>query len=324
VAALGLERVSKLKSSDEESLLRPLVAMLPRTESRPAAVLASLIELRAYFHGWLHQDEFGPSRAEQTAALRRLLKSVGGLCKRLEKGTAQARANLDKILRVESDPSSQIVEALMVAAAEAESASRHVGASNREKLWFARLNSHADAFSKQWHFLDDATNSQIFDTALLRKFELSLTAKYASLVKVERWLDGYRKVLDKTIQRLKARRGAQERVSLKLLVEQLCELWERETGLPATAHGIAKDVYTSRAETEAGRFVMTAVEAMLPDKSWFNAHAKFARSVRAETFLPDAPPSDRRRNARARQILVIMRSFVARRSRPKERRKRSI
>ena len=73
-------------------------------------------------------------------------------------------------------------------------------------------------------------------------------------------------------------------MSLKLLVEQLCELWERETGRPVTAHGMIKLEYTQRTETEAGRFVTSAVEAMLPESSWFDEHSEFSQPIRAETF----------------------------------------
>ena len=55
----GWSGVSELESTDEQSRIRPLIAMLPRTKSGDAAVLARLIDLRARFHGWLHQDEFG-------------------------------------------------------------------------------------------------------------------------------------------------------------------------------------------------------------------------------------------------------------------------
>jgi hypothetical protein len=119
---------------------------------------------------------------------------------------------------------------------------QHDGASGREILWFSKLKAHAEALLSQLHLVDDATDSQIADTALLRKFEMSCTTKQLSLAEAERWLQGYRDVLDKTLARLKLRRGAQERVSLKLLVEELCALWEHETALPATAHGVVKDV----------------------------------------------------------------------------------
>ncbi len=238
----GWSGVSRLNQRDQESNLQQLLATLPATRSGDAAVLAYLIELRARFHGWLHQDEFGPSRGEQTVALRRLLKSVGKLCELLKKGTAQSRARLDGALRSGIDASSQIVEALSVAIAESHSALQHDGASGREILWFSKLKAYAEAPLSQLHLVDDATDSQIADTALLGKFEMSCTTKQLSLAEAERWLQGYRDVLNKTLERLKVQRGAQERVSLKLLVEELCALWERETGLRATAHGIVKDV----------------------------------------------------------------------------------
>jgi hypothetical protein len=65
-------------------------------------------------------------------------------------------------------------------------------------------------------------------------------------------------------------------VSLRLLVEQLCERWESETGRPVTAHGMIKCEYTRRTETAAGRFVTAAVEAMLPEPSWFDKHSEFS------------------------------------------------
>ena len=54
--------------------------MLPTMKSGDAQVLAQLVELRARFHRWLHQDEFGPRRGEQTAALRAHIKLVRANC----------------------------------------------------------------------------------------------------------------------------------------------------------------------------------------------------------------------------------------------------
>ena len=233
--------------------------------------------------------------------------TVGKLCELLKQGTVRSRARLDAALRSGIDPSNQIVEALSGAVSEAPATS------GREILWFSRMTKYVDALLSQMNLIDDTTDSQIADTALDRNFEISRTAgsEGCGLANTEQWLHDYREVLDKTIKRLNARRGAQERVSLKLLVEELCKLWKVETGKPVTAHGIVSDVYTSRTETDAGRFVTAAVEAMLPDESWIKEHAKFARSARAETFLPDEPGKARRRKSRARQILVIMRDFIA-------------
>src|SRR6267378_1817745 len=90
----GWSGVSRLTRPDQKSHLRQLVATLPQTKSGDAAVLACLADLRARFHGWLHQDEFGPSRGEQTAALRAHTKLVRELCQRLQKGTSRSRERL--------------------------------------------------------------------------------------------------------------------------------------------------------------------------------------------------------------------------------------
>jgi hypothetical protein len=315
----GWSGVSEQKQADHDAHLQQLVAMLPATKSGHAAVLARLVAMRPRFHGWLHQDEFGPSRGEQTAALRAQIKSVRALCQLLKNGTPRSRDRLDTALRNSSDGCGPPVGALGDAAVEVESALRIEGASGRDIGWFSRLAIRATQLSQQIAALDDNTDAQLVETALSRNIEILLatSAKDIGLVDAEGWLDRYRDVLDETLLTLNLQRGAQERVSLKLLVEELCNLWESETGLPAAAHGVVKDAYTSRVETDAGRFVTVAVEAMLPDKTWFDQHAKFARSVRAETFLPDEPGKDRWWESRSRQILVIMRGFVARR--PKHR-----
>jgi hypothetical protein len=315
----GWSGVSELTRRDQEWHVEHLAAMLPATKSSRAEVVAQLAELRARFHGWLHQDEFGPSRGEQTAALGQLKKSVGKLCLQLEKGTPRSRNRLDAALRTRSDRLSPMMDALSEAATEVDSVLQRAGASERKILWFSRVKNCAGELLRQLQLLDDNTDGRIALSALCRNFELSQTvaSEEFGLVDAECWLNGYWNVLAETLNTLSDQRGAQERVSLKLLVEELCSLYERETEEPVAAHGVRGDVYTSCAETKSGRFVTAAVEAMLPDTSWFDEHTQFAHSVRAETFLPDEQ-GDRRQRHRARQVLVIMRDFVARRPRSGE------
>jgi len=315
----GWSGASELKRPDQESHLQQLVAMLPTMKSGDAQVLAQLVELRARFHGWLHQDEFGPCRGEQTAALRAHIKFVRELCRQLRKGTSRSRDRLDAALRNSNDGLSPAVAALGEAAAGVESDLQIISATNQDIGWFSRVRSCAGTLFAQIEALDDTTDGEIALTALYRNFELSQTAasEEFGLLDAECWLNGYWNVLVETLNRLNDQRGAQERVSLKLLVEELCNLYERETEEPAAAHGVKGDVYTACAETKSGRFVTAAVEAMLPNKSWFDQHPQFAHSVRAETFLPDEQGL-RRQRARARQVLVIMKDFVARRARPVE------
>jgi hypothetical protein len=315
----GWSGVSELKRPDQESHLQQLVAMLPTMKSGDAQVLAQLVELRARFHRWLHQDEFGPRRGEQTAALRAHIKLVRELCRLLQKRRSRSWDGLDAALRNSNDGLSPAVAALGDAAADVESALQIAGASNPDMGWLSRVRRCARTLSEQIETLDDNTDGQIFLPALYRHFDRSQTvaSEDFGLVDAEFWLNGYWSGLVETLHTLDDQRGAQERVSLKLLVEELCNLYERETEEPAAAHGVKGDVYTACAETKSGRFVTAAVEAMVPDKSWFDGHGQYANLVRAETFLPDEQGL-RRQRARARQVLVIMKDFVARRTRPIE------
>src|ERR1700722_11034453 len=95
--------------------------MLPATKSSRADVVTQLVDLRARFHGWLHQDEFGPGRGEQTATLREHIKFVRELCQRLDRGKSRSRDRLDAALRSSNDGLSPVVAVLGEAAADVES-----------------------------------------------------------------------------------------------------------------------------------------------------------------------------------------------------------
>jgi hypothetical protein len=310
----GWSGVSKLTRRDQELHVERLVAMLPATKSGPVEVIARLVDLRARFHGWLHQDEFGPRRGEQTAALKAHIKLVRQLCRLLEKGSPRLRDGLNAALRQSNDGLSPAVAALGEAAAHVESTIRIASAPVPDMNGISGVRSCAERLFAQMETLDDNTDGQIAQTAFRRKFERShaVASEGFGLGDVECWLAGYRHVLVQTLHTLCDRRGAQERVSLKLLIEELCNLYERETEELVTAHGIKGDEYTSHVETTSGRFVTAAVEAMLPDQSWFDQHIQFADPVCTRSFLPDEQGHGRQRK-RAGQIVPIMRNFVARR-----------
>jgi hypothetical protein len=299
--------VAELVSSGRDAPLRDLVAKLPVKKSSDEQIVDYLADLRDRFHRWLHQDEFGPNRKQQTASLRALMKSFRALQRQLINGSSLSKKQLDAVLRSRNDPSSDVPQAIYESAIDVSAELQITGASKRAARWAAWLQDRAHTLMAQLQTLDTNTDGKIFLTAARRKFDLSqATGRDFALADAERWLNNYLYVLVDTLSELNGRRGAEERVSLKLLVEQLCEFWERETRCQVTAHGQVKDVYTGRAETAAGRFVTAAVEAMLPDQSWYEDHAAFARLARAKTFLPG------RQQDRARQILVIMRDFVKR------------
>ena len=263
--------------------------------------------MRAHFQRWLHQDELGPTRRQQTAALRALKKSLQTLRRQLAKGAPSQREQLDAILRNGHGGSSPTLERIYEAASDLGRYLRIPDSPNRKIDWTSKIKTCADTTMAQSQSLDTNTDGEILLIAIRHIFDPLQTFTPVGLADAELWLNAYWNVVDKTLCELNERGGAEERVSLKLLVEQLCEFWERETGGPVTAHGMSKLEYTPRTETAAGRFVTAAVDAMLPELFWFDEHREFSHSVRAMTFLPS------RQADRARQILAIMRDFVKRR-----------
>jgi hypothetical protein len=193
----GWSGVSKLIRRDQELHVEHLVAMLPATKSSRADVVAQLVDLRARFHGWLHQDEFGPRRGEQTATLRAHIKFVRELCQLLQKGRSRSRDRIDAALRNSNDGLSPTVAALGEAAANVESELQIAGPSNRDIGWFSRVRRCAGRLSEQIETLDDTTDGEIALTAVCRNFERSQTAasEEFGLVDAERWLNGYWNVL---------------------------------------------------------------------------------------------------------------------------------
>jgi hypothetical protein len=293
--------------------LERLVAMLPEKKSSADEILTFVVGLRARFQRWMHQDEFGPARRQQTAALRALKKSLQTLQRQLAKGVTSQRDQLDAMLRAGKHLSATVLERLYEGADDLECNSRISGASGREIDWALGIKCRAEKTMAESQSLDTNTDGEILLTTLQHRFDpLQMCPPDFGLGEAEQWLNVYWNVVDQTLRRLNEKGGAEERVSLKLLVEQLGELWERETARLVTAHGMIKLEYTQRTETEAGLFVTSAVEAMLPEPSWFDDHSQSSHLIRATTFLPS------RQADRARQILVIMRDFVKRRSKIRE------
>jgi hypothetical protein len=245
--------VAELASSGQDAHLRDLVSLLPVQKSSDEQIVDYLGDLRAHFHRWLHQDEFGPNRREQTASLRALIKSFQSLRRQLKKGSALRKSQLDAAMRSRNDPSSEVPQAIYESAIDISAELQITAASKRTASWAAWLQNRAHTLMAQLQTLDTNTDGEIFLTAARRKFDLSqATGRDFALADAERWLNNYLSVLVETLSDLNRRRGAEERVSLKLLVEQLCELWERETGSRVTAHGQVKDVYTGRAGDSSG------------------------------------------------------------------------
>jgi hypothetical protein len=150
----------------EQTKLEPLIAILPAKQSPDEQILAFLVDLCAHFQRWLHQDELGPTRRQQTAALRTLKKSLQTLQRQLAKGAPSQRKQLDAILRNGNGRSSPTLERIYEAASDLE---RYL--QNRKIGWASKIRTCAETTMAQSQFLDTNTDSEIFLTIIQHRFD---------------------------------------------------------------------------------------------------------------------------------------------------------
>jgi hypothetical protein len=104
------------------------------------------------------------------------------------------------------------------------------------------------------------------------------------------------------------RKGPEARLSLVLLVSQLCDL-QRETGRPVTANPVKLGAYTGRPQSASGRFVRAAVEALQPSAAWIDEDKAVEPHMRATIMM--LPPGHR-----VQAVHSAMRVYVSRSARP--------
>jgi hypothetical protein len=81
--------------------LRPAIPLLPQRRSGVDSIVSELLDFAAHYHANLHQDEFGPTRAERTAALRTLLHDLDAVIFHLEHLPGDLRSKLSQDLAQE-------------------------------------------------------------------------------------------------------------------------------------------------------------------------------------------------------------------------------
>jgi hypothetical protein len=264
----------------------------------------------------LSQDEFGPTRAERARALKALIEQVDALRAEVESLEPQLRALLAEELLAYRSPAPPIASHPVdshTADKEAVEAVVTATAFLRQDLSRAGRADEADALDKlcstvgraamYLSSLDSTTDVDVVVGA--RSTDLAPVADSADAIMVlTEQLRRLRLRLERELVRLNAIKGPESSVSLELLVAQICEMWRLETGQPVTANPYRRYDYTGRPQTDAGRFVLQAVEALRPSKAWIGRYGAVA-SVKRAMIVMSAPGS------RAQAVHTAMRKYVA-------------
>jgi hypothetical protein len=293
----GAEQLSEPPLSNE--VLTRLYALLVAPRSTVEEFRAKILELGARYHRYLHQDEFGPSRAERMSALRAVLiqiEKLDSLILDLPKHLA-----LDLVNNFDNQP---LLQSLTIGqihhAANVELSSRHPHHSTSNLKVLENICATAGAAIDLISALDTNSDGELlsdsFSTRLLiEKNMFSVSAAPLLALKEQFGL---------TLNRLGARHGPEKQLSISWLVWELCDLWTHETGLPVTNSAVRNGDYTGSPESSAGKFVLAVVEALQPSESWMDLHLRTDAPVRARKVA--AAPANQ-----AGTVYSAMRKYVA-------------
>src|SRR5262249_1662593 len=271
--------------------LQKIYEMLPVRHSSPQQLASEISALGARYHRYLHQDEFGPTRAECMAALGVMQTRVGlldsligdlpqHLALELTYGSAESDQSLSfQVLRSRTVLRGWTLEQIHEAAST-ELGLRYSLHTADDLGMLQEICARAAAAMEVVSLLDTDSKGELFDDALstgllIAKNEFSVIDAPLCALKTQVGL---------TLDRLTKRKGPERQVSLSWLVWEACDLWTRETGEPVTNSSVRNGDYTGSPESPAGRFVLAIVEALQPCDTWMTQHLRVDASVRALKF----------------------------------------
>ncbi len=283
----------------EQRLSSIVVDLLPRRQSPVYSLVGELLALGARYARYLHQDEFGPTRAEQIAALRQILDHLALLCCNLrclptrlrvalgsrlaqDERWCQENPNFGTTFSADSVP----LDTLYEAAVDIGDWLVRAQAIRDAKL----MESLSEIANRTWGLLGSADTTTALKVVLdadLRSTAVAADEMPGSepLTVLCSQIDGLRRRFDGTLARLRSASGPEPRVSLPWLVWQLCDLWHRETGEVVTSSAVRKGKYTSKPQSLAGKFVLAAVEALQPSEAWLLEHGAEQAPIRARAIV---------------------------------------
>lgn len=243
-----------------------LIGLLPNRRSSNHDLGLRLSKAAARFQRYLRQDDFGPTRADQIAALNLNLKDIGHL-EELLRSISSIQADLlcsrlDEDLRPLVNPTwGQVFDAI-------HDTSDYLG--HLDPVLVNPFRELADARRRFIDFparIDTNTAARLVDEQ--GNFELHLPDRPLAIADALDWIGRFRDIHEAQRIHCRSRTGFEISDALYFIVWELARIWSCETGEAVTHFAWKHNVHTGRPETAAGTFILTAVETMLPPAEIF-------------------------------------------------------
>ena len=293
-----------------------LAGLLPGHQSPVEQIVLTLRDLGGKYHRYLHQDEFGPSRAERMAGLRSLLDQLELLSSRLSGLPGQLHLRLSKQLASNGSIVERSIDGFHAHRNDKAAVEWLGQAAGGVRLTLQAASATGDAelmddlgrvaektLQLLWNLDTTTAGAVVIDTELLGlEVEGGAESVITGFALVCAGIERLRRRAELTLVRLEGQKGPERCESLRWLVCQLCDLYRRETGQPVTSSARAKNHFTGTPQSRAGRFVMAAVEALQPAKAWAQEPDHGVAQRRARILHT---------GRRGRTVYFAMREYVA-------------
>jgi hypothetical protein len=300
-----------------------LQSLLPGHQSSDGQIIRAIGDLGAKYHRYLHQDEFGPTRAQRMAALRLLLHRFELLVSRLHGLPEDLRLPLSaQIARCASAVAPDVdnyqayrgdiaaVQQIGEAAVDVERL-LHMAPTTRDVGLMAGLNDAAQRAAELLSALDATTGAAVALDSDCPALEIGadVATELIDVATVSARITRLQYRVEQVLARFEQRRGPERGESLRWLVWRLCDLYHSETGRRVTNSAVDASRcnytgtnYTGAPQSPAGRFVLAAVQALHPSEAWAREADHWLAQRRARILNKHSLP---------RAVYFAMRDYVA-------------
>jgi hypothetical protein len=260
-----------------------VVSLLPSTSSSQSALKIKLQAIGRRLRRNLRQDDWGPTRGDQTEALRQIGGTIDTLRSAFDVLSSEdvhcfcmqfKEAFLQQPPKSWADFMSLLEESADFCARASGS---HIG--------FRSIATQAGYFVDYPARVDDNTQSAIFEACAGPNIEgPDCRRSTYAMEDIRDWLKQFAALHEKALTSLIAKRGPDKFYSLALAVSTLAELYTSETGLEVTHYLDSAEAPASR----AGKFILAAILAMRPRDSELDTEFIGSLGKQASGWLSDA------------------------------------
>jgi hypothetical protein len=322
-AKIAAARVSK------KQLLR-VVSLLPSHRTPPRDLVKELRRLGRHYHWRLHEIEFGPTRAERRKLYRSVRRDLDRLRSllsllpkplRLSIGVALATPGLGSARSDADAAASHSLAAETGVAALAEAAAivgKDLKATRkRDSTPLSPLREAARRAAATLARVDPSTREILVFVARFAPLQPAEVNGAQALTTIAKRVDYLRRRAADLLPARTGRRGPQPGSSEPWLAGSLCELWERETGRPATGSVGPERADMGVPQSAASKFVLAAARALLPTGEWQTTHARWEGPSHTHLWHPGV--LERAIHLAMRRYLALRPVIPGQRGRPRKR-----